>query len=175
MFTGRGFADVASTTLCSSVWRVSNLVPQPSMTETRLRRVSEALCVVGVGIAGYLTYVHYAGLKPLCGISQGCETVQTSSYATLLGTPVALLGLVCYVLIFVSLRLPGERSLLAGHALTLIAFAFSTYLTYRELFTIHAICSWCVSSAIVFSLLAITGTWQVLRIGAARGAAAAST
>ncbi len=144
------------------------------MTDARLRHASQALCLVGVGIAGYLTYVHYAGLQPICGISHGCETVQTSRYASLLGTPVAVLGLISYVLIFVSLRLRGERSMLAGHALTLIAFAFSVYLTYREVFTIHAICSWCVSSAIVFTLLAIVGTRRVLRFDGAQAPAAAS-
>ncbi len=133
------------------------------MSDTTLRRTSEAPVLAGIGIAGYLTYVHYAGLQPICGISHGCETVQTSRYASLLGAPVALLGLISYVLIFILLRLPGERSLLAGYALTLIAFAFSMYLTYRELFTIHAICTWCVLSAIVFTLLTITGTVRVLR------------
>lgn len=144
------------------------------MTDATLRRASNALVLAGIGIAGYLTYVHYAGLQPICGISHGCETVQTSRYASLLGMPVALLGLISYVLIFVSLRLPGERSLLWGYALTLIAFTFSMYLTYREVFTIHAICTWCVSSAIVFTLLAITGTVRVLR-NAPGTAALAST
>lgn len=132
------------------------------MSDRGLRGVSQMLCAAGIVIAGYLTYVHYAGLQPVCGISHGCETVQTSAYATLLGIPVAALGLISYVVIFVSLRLPGERPLLTGYALTLIAFAFSVYLTYRELFTIHAICSWCVSSAIVFTLLAIVGSRRVL-------------
>jgi uncharacterized membrane protein len=116
--------------------------------------------------------VHYAGLRPVCGISHGCETVQTSAYADLLGIPVALLGLITYVVIFVSLRLRGERPLLTSYALTLIAFAFSVYLTYRELFTIHAICSWCVSSAIVFTLLAIVGSRRVLHFNYADAGAA---
>ena len=55
------------------------------MTDTALRRISEGLCLLGVGIAGYLTYVHYAGLRPICEIGHGCETVQTSRYANLLG------------------------------------------------------------------------------------------
>ena len=135
------------------------------MTDIVLRRVSLALCLAGAGIAGYLTYVHYAGLRPICGISHGCETVQTSRYASLVGIPVALLGLMSYVAILITLRIRDERALLTGHALTLIAFGFSAYLTYREVFTIHAICSWCVSSAIVFSLLAITGTVRVIRVG----------
>ena len=132
------------------------------MSAPGLRMVSQVLCAAGIGIAGYLTYVHYAGLQPVCGISHGCETVQTSAYATLLGIPVAVLGLISYVVIFISLRLAGEGPLLAGYALTLIAFAFSVYLTYREVFTIHAICSWCVSSAVVFTLLAIVGSRRVL-------------
>ena len=57
------------------------------MTDVVLRRTSGTLGLAGVGIAGYLTYVHYAGLHPVCGISHGCETVQTSSYASLLGIP----------------------------------------------------------------------------------------
>jgi uncharacterized membrane protein len=135
------------------------------VTDMLLRRASLALCLVGVGIAGYLTYVHYAGLRPLCGISHGCETVQTSSYARLVGIPVAPLGLISYVVILITVKIRDERALLIGHALALIAFGFSVYLTYRELFTIHAICSWCVSSLIVFSLLAITGSVRVGRVG----------
>lgn len=133
------------------------------MNDARLRRTSTVLGVAGVGIAGYLTYVHYAGLQPICGISHGCETVQTSSYASLFGAPVALLGLITYVLILISLRRPGENALLAGYVLTLIGFGFSLYLTYREVFTIHAICTWCVSSAIVFTLLTIVGAVRVVR------------
>ena len=134
------------------------------MNDVVLRRTSEALGMAGIGIAGYLTYVHYAGLHPVCGISHGCETVQTSKYAGFLGIPVALLGLVTYVLIMVSLRLRGDRALLAGSALTLVAFLFSVYLTFREVFTIHAICSWCVSSAIVFTLMAIVCGMRVVRV-----------
>jgi uncharacterized membrane protein len=142
------------------------------MSDTGLRRVSQVLCAAGIGIGGYLTYVHYAGLQPVCGISHGCETVQTSAYATLLGIPVAVVGLVSYVVIFVSLGLRGDGPLLIGYALTVIAFAFSAYLTYRELFTIHAICSWCVSSALVFTLLAIVGTRRVLHFNCAEAGAA---
>jgi uncharacterized membrane protein len=142
------------------------------VTDVVLRRVSVALCLVGVAIAGYLTYVHYAGLRPICGISHGCETVQTSSYASLIGVPV---GLITYVLILVTLCLRDERALMTGSGLTVIAFGFSAYLTYREVFTIHAICSWCVSSAIVFSLMAVTGTVRVVRLGGELAPAAGAT
>ena len=137
------------------------------MTGLSLRRASLVLCAVGIGIAGYLTYVHYAGLQPICGISHGCETVQTSRYASLLGVPVALLGLISYLLIFASLCLRDDRTQLAGYALVVIAFAFSAYLTYREVFTIHAICTWCVSSAVVFTLLLIVETLRARDAGQA--------
>src|ERR1700739_3470913 len=133
------------------------------MSDRVLRRTSEGLALAGIGIAGFLTFVPHAGLQPVCGISHGCETVQTSSYAYLAGVPVALLGLLTYLLILATLRTRGDDALLIGYVLTLIGFGFSLYLTYREVFTIHAICSWCVSSAIVFTLLAIAGTVRVAR------------
>jgi uncharacterized membrane protein len=145
------------------------------MTDLAVRRATAALGLAGVEIAGYLTYVHYAGLHPICGISHGCETVQTSSYASLFGIPVAVLGGVTYVLILISLRLPDARGLLPRYVLTLVGFGFSAYLTYRELFTIHAICSWCVSSAVVFTLLAILGTARVLTVDRDRWSTAAES
>jgi uncharacterized membrane protein len=125
--------------------------------------VTRGLALLGVGIGGYLTYVHYTGLTPVCGISHGCETVQTSQWAYLAGVPVALLGLISYVVILGCSFVRDERALLGGYAVTMIGFAFSAYLTYRELFSIHAICSWCVSSAIVLMLLTIVGTVRVWR------------
>lgn len=58
-----------------------------------------------------------------------------------------------------------ERALLAGSALSLVGFTFSAYLTYQEVFTIHAICSWCVSSAVVFGLLAVVSSSRLLLLG----------
>jgi uncharacterized membrane protein len=145
------------------------------MSDRVLRHASVTLCGAGIGIAAYLTYVHYAGLHPVCGISHGCETVQTSSYASLAGLPVATLGLVTYVLILGTLCRQRENAFLVGYMLTLVGFGFSVYLTYREVFTIHAICSWCVSSAIVFTLLAVVGTIRALRSSRTGLAAAAQT
>ena len=57
------------------------------------RALTFAVALIGLGIAGYLTVVHYTGGAPVCAIAHGCETVQKSSYASLAGVPVALLGL----------------------------------------------------------------------------------
>jgi hypothetical protein len=76
---------------------------------SRLRVATAVLAVIGIGIAGYLTYVHYAGINPICVAgSGGCEKVQTSKWADLGGIPVAVLGLAGYVCILGSLLLPEE-------------------------------------------------------------------
>jgi len=123
------------------------------------------LAAIGLAVASYLTYIHYAGIKPLCGRNGGgCEIVQTSEYSKLAGVPVALIGLIGYVTIFASLLVPeSENSRLATVALTIVGLGFSAYLTYRELFSIHHICEWCVSSAVIVTLLTGLAIWRFLR------------
>jgi len=124
------------------------------------------VALLGLGIAAYLTYVHYAGLHPLCLASGGCEKVQSSRYAKLGGIPVATLGLVGYAGILASLAVPGEAGLVAGALTALVGFGFSAYLTYLEVFRIHAICQWCVASAVLMTVLALL---TVIRLLVAEG------
>ena len=122
-----------------------------------MRKVDIAIGVValvGLGIASYLTYVHYAGLHPLCLASGGCEKVQSSHWSKLGGIPVATLGLVGYAAILALLFVPGEAGLAGTALVALVGFGFSLYLTYAELFRIHAVCQWCVASAILMTVLA---------------------
>jgi len=128
-----------------------------------LRRAMIVLTLVGIGIASYLTYVHYKGLSPICALNQGCEKVQSSRYARVAGVPVPLIGLIGYLAIFASLMVRGELARLATAVMTIGGFAFSVYLTSLELFQIHAICQWCVGSAIVMTSLAVLATIRVLR------------
>jgi uncharacterized membrane protein len=121
------------------------------------------LSVVGLGIAIYLTYVHYSGIQPVCTAGNSCIKVQTSQWSKLVGIPVALIGLIGYVGIVASLLAPdGEETQLATLGLTLVGFGFSAYLTYRELFSIHAICEWCASSAVILTLLLIGAVTRYL-------------
>jgi uncharacterized membrane protein len=115
-----------------------------------------ALAVIGLAVASYLTYIHYAGINPACTAGQSCIKVQTSQWSKLDGIPVALLGLIGYVGILASLVAPErEETRLATLGLTVAGVGFSAYLTYRELFSIHAICEWCVSSAVILTILLI--------------------
>ena len=120
----------------------------------RLRTAAIAISVLGIAIAGYLTYVHYAGISPVCEIAHGCEKVQTSEWSKVAGVPVALLGLLGYVGILAALLVPGEAAMTAAAGLAVVGAGFSAYLTYREVFTIDAICPWCVASAVVMTALA---------------------
>jgi uncharacterized membrane protein len=130
-----------------------------------VRIVMIVLTVIGIGLASYLTYVHYAGIKPACTAGESCTKVQTSVYSKVGGVPVALMGLLGYIAILGSLLAPAsENSRLATMALTLVGFGFSAYLTYRELFSIHAICEWCVSSAVILTILMLMSLWRFLRV-----------
>jgi uncharacterized membrane protein len=135
------------------------------MSARRLRITLLCLTALGLGVASYLTYIHYAGIKPLCGRNGGgCEIVQTSEYSKLAGVPVALIGLIGYIGILAALLAPeSESSRFAAVGLTVVGFGFSAYLTYRELFSIHHICEWCVSSAVIVTVLMCLSIWRFLR------------
>jgi uncharacterized membrane protein len=122
------------------------------------------LAGVGLGVACYLTYVHYSGIKPVCSAGGSCLKVQTSIYSKLAGVPVALMGLIGYVAILASLLAPeAENTRFATATFTVLGFGFSGYLTYRELFSIHAICEWCASSAVIMTVLMLLAIWRFLR------------
>jgi len=134
------------------------------VTEPRLRAAIAVLGALGLAIAAYLTYVHYAGLHPLClSGSGGCERVQTSPQAKLGGVPVALLGLAGYALIVATAALRGEAARTAGALLGLAGVGFSAYLTYEELFHIQAVCQWCVASAVLMAGLAALTCLRLVR------------
>jgi uncharacterized membrane protein len=140
------------------------------MTRRSLRIAMIVLTVVGIGIASYVTYVHYAGIKAACTAGESCTKVQTSVYSELAGVPVALMGLIGYLAILATLLAPEtETTRFATLALTVGGFGFSAYLTYRELFSIHAICEWCVTSAIAMTILMLLSVWRFLRGAPASG------
>src|ERR671921_245707 len=131
------------------------------------RIVLGALAVVGLLISAYLSWVHYMGVVPVCvGGGGGCETVQTSSYAAIFGVPVAVVGLVGYSGLLFSASLRGEAGVYLGFLVALVGTLFSAYLTYLEVFVIHAICEWCVASATVMVaalICAAIGVWHLAK------------
>jgi uncharacterized membrane protein len=119
-----------------------------------MRPLKTGIALVGLGIAVYLTVMHYAGGAPVCALSHGCETVQKSGYASLAGVPIALLGAIGYTGILASLLRDDETANTATAFVSLLGFGFSVWLTYVEVERLHAICIWCVGSAICMTALA---------------------
>ena len=115
-----------------------------------LQRWVQALAVLGLGVSAYLTYLHYnESTAALCAEGSGCDIVRSSSYSTVMGNPVALLGVVGFALVLgISFsRLSPFRKGLSLYLLALAGVTFSAYLTYLEVAVINAICSYCVASA----------------------------
>jgi uncharacterized membrane protein len=118
------------------------------------------LSLAGLFISAYLYLYKLGRIGSLACGTGGCETVQLSPWSSFAGVDVALIGVLGYAgllaLTLASLQ-PGlarrrwPATLLVGMAAMGVLFA--VYLTYLELFVIHAICRWCVASA--FVILAI--------------------
>lgn len=135
------------------------------MSDRALRIAMIVLATIGLGVASYLTYVHFSGTPPLCSTTHNtCLKVQTSIYSKLAGVPVALIGLIGYVAILASLLAPQrEETRFLTMVLVLVGFGFSAYLTGREAFSLHEYCEWCLSSAFIMTVLACLSTWRFLR------------
>ncbi|MGH7695402.1 MAG: vitamin K epoxide reductase family protein [Gemmatimonadaceae bacterium] len=133
------------------------------------RQIVALLALLGLLIAIYLTLYKTGAIAELACSVGSCETVQMSRWATFLGLPVAAWGVAFYV-VLLALSLAGLQGSLADSrvvsvglvALTGWGVTFSAWLTYLELFVIHAICQWCVVSAILVTI-AFVIAWLDLR------------
>ena len=133
------------------------------------RMLVALVALAGVFVALYLTLYKLGYIGTLACAVGSCETVQTSKWATFLGFPVGGWG-VGYYLVVLTLALTGLTARFAdsrGLSQTLVGITafgllFSVWLTYLELFVIHAICQWCVISALLATILFIV-SWLDLR------------
>jgi len=119
------------------------------------------LCLLGLGVAGYLAYVESAQVQAVCGPVGDCNTVQQSKYARLFGVlPIGVLGMTGFIAILITTMIQrtssGRQSAyaaLAILAMTTFGVLFSIYLTFLEPFVIGATCAWCLTSAIIMTIL----------------------
>jgi uncharacterized membrane protein len=133
--------------------------------------------LLGLFVSAYLYLYKIGRIGTLACGSGDCETVQTSPWSRFLGVEVSLIGLVGYAVLFVLALLalqaaPGSRRW-PERLLTILAaggVVFTAYLTYLELFVIHAICRWCVGSAVIIvSVLALAILGQRHSVGSQAG------
>lgn len=137
---------------------------QPKTASTALMVVF-ILALAGVVVSGLLTYWHIANVDVPC-TNHGCDTVAQSAYSRIWGIPVAAFGLGFYLYgLMTSALLPSLPHRMRSGLLTcLVIFSVagvlvSAYLTYLELAVIHAICQWCITSAVITMMLLPASIW----------------
>ncbi|OGO49233.1 MAG: hypothetical protein A2Z30_06105 [Chloroflexi bacterium RBG_16_64_43] len=121
---------------------------------------------IGLVIAGYLSYVELARVEAFCGPIGDCNAVQSSRYGKLFGViPMGLVGVAGYLAMLAGWSWPRFRHDALARITPLLVFAaalfgvlFSIYLTYIELFVLHAVCAWCLGNAVVMPLLLLITT-----------------
>ncbi len=135
-------------------------------------RMSAALLsLAGLFISAYLYLYKIGKIGALACGTGGCETVQWSPWSRVAGIEVSLIGLLGYAaLLGVSLvSLQHAHSFRRGPTLLLaalsgIAVFFTIYLTYLELFVIHAICRWCVASGVIIVAIFLVSLLDLRRL-----------
>ena len=123
------------------------------MTERSVRIASAVLASLGAAISAYILYVRETNGSLVCSTG-GCETVQSSSYAELLGLPVAALGLAGFVVLLAAALARGDWARLVNATVALAAFLFAAYLLTVQLVVLDAICQWCVATDVLTTALA---------------------
>lgn len=122
-----------------------------------------ALSVIGMALAGYLTYTGWSGAQAaFCEAGSDCDLVQSSRWGSFLGVPTAFWGLLTYAAIaYMALRMP-QPAVQWGWA-TLVAstgWAVSVYLTAVSVFVLEATCPYCLASLGVFTAILGLLAWQ---------------
>ena len=109
--------------------------------------------------ASYLAAKYYLGGPIPCAILDGCDTVTTSQYATMAGVPVALLGAIYYLIIFVLaisyLESKKDNLVFLISRLTIVGFLASLWFVYLQVFVLKALCLYCLFSAFTSTTLFI--------------------
>ena len=131
------------------------------MSDRVLRIAVGVLSLAGAAIATYLLYARYTHVTIACSTG-GCETVQSSSYATVLGIPVAGIALVGFLAMLGTAFSARDVARAAGAGLALCALLFSGYLLVVQLVVIEAVCDWCVASDVIVSALAVLAPLRML-------------
>lgn len=131
------------------------------LTDSRLRRLTVIFAIIGLVVALYLVFIKFNPSSTLCLAAGGCERVNTSAYSEIRGIPIAILGSLAYLFIL-GITLLEQRMAFLGEwgavlvfGLALAGTLYSAYLTYIELAVLHAICPYCVTSAIMITLIFI--------------------
>jgi uncharacterized membrane protein len=133
------------------------------------------VALLGALVALYLTLYKVGVIGTLTCQVGSCEAVNLSRWASFLGLPVAAWGLAAYVLLFALALLGVQDAYVDSRPLSwaMVAISgwsvlFSGWLTYLELFVIHAICMWCVTSALLMTTIFVLSLVDLRRVNEER-------
>jgi uncharacterized membrane protein len=129
----------------------------------RILLVIAILAAAGAIVSSVSLYHHYGTSQTTyCDFGEtfNCDIVNRSTYSTLFGVPVALIGIAGYLaLLVLSTFYRNHPETPARLALAAVAgLAFALYLTYVERFILAAWCVLCLSSLAVILSLAVLST-----------------
>lgn len=136
-----------------------------------LRMGAALAALAGLFISAYLWLYKLGRIGTLACGTGACETVQLSPYSRFHGVEVAAIGFTGYAVLFV-LTLVSLQPRWAGSVglVRLLAFLaggavlFTAYLKYLEFFVIHAICRWCVASAVLITVFFVLSMLELRRL-----------
>lgn len=136
-----------------------------SKRSRRLLLIIAVAALVGLADTIYLTISHFQGSEVVCSIIDGCNVVLSSSWATILGLPTALIGGFYYLAILTLLLVfyyrRNQMALLGVLALTTVGFFLSLGFLYLQLFVIEAICQYCLLSIVATTTMWVAALGQV--------------
>jgi uncharacterized membrane protein len=127
------------------------------------------LACLGVLDATYLLVYKLTGNNGMCWGNGGCHDVNFSSYSEIGGIPVSVFGIVTFLVIAGILLLEPrliiakENGPLAIFGIGLAGVAFTAYLTWLEVYVIHAICPFCVATAVIIALIFILAVIRLIK------------
>ena len=138
-------------------------------TATALIWSIAVLTILGAADSIYLLIYKLTGNPYMCLGNGGCHNVNFSPYAEISGIPISVFGIFAYLVILgilvleARVKIVKENGPLAIFGISLAGVAFSAYLTYLELYVIHAICPFCVASAVLISFIFILAIIRLVK------------
>jgi uncharacterized membrane protein len=134
------------------------------------RRLVLVFGLIGLAVSIYLVFIKLTSASALCMGLGDCEAVNNSIYSELFGIPIAVFGALTYAAILAlallesKIELVREWGPVAEFGLGLFGTLYSAYLTYIELFVLHKICPYCVTSAIAITIICIVAGMRLRRV-----------
>lgn len=146
----------------------TSVTASPAGRTSRIYPAIALLALAGILVSSFSLYHHFSKSKTsFCDIGQSfdCDLVNRSQYSIFHGIPVALLGILGYLLILSLATVYREKAetpfILSG--VTLAGLGFALYLTYIEGFVLHAWCMICLSSLLLIVVLAALSSWNAVK------------